>query len=312
MYQMSFVCTSRINLGLMINACVPLSSSRRLIFDEPVIALGITGKSLFAVNWEIKKLTRRPSVGLVSETEMFLWTPSPLVSGGPLSPLCSAPVRHSICLFLWVMDWCASRLIRLICYRTILTLSSPGSFDLPLTGHHSPSHTTFAFGSSEVGRLLWDLETYYDIDQLGMFPLIQIRTADVMVLVWCFDVFFVWVVYLLCWRLTNVTPIPKGSYSPSVANYQPITKTPVLSYVFERLVSVHHGRFMKRSGVIPTTEFAYWKGLGHVFNFDACSIHCKMRWRVGRYRWQCWWDSRQILERCLSDAGEISVRCLII
>ena len=35
----------------------------------------------------------------------------------------------------------------------------------------------------------------------------------------------------------------------------------VLSKVFERLVSVHLGRFMERSGVLPTTQFAYRKGL---------------------------------------------------
>ena len=48
----------------------------------------------------------------------------------------------------------------------------------------------------------------------------------------------------------------------SVANYRPIFITSVLSKVFERLVSVRFGRFMKRSGVLPTTQFAYRKGLG--------------------------------------------------
>ena len=32
--------------------------------------------------------------------------------------------------------------------------------------------------------------------------------------------------------------------------------------MFERLVSVRLGRFMECSGVLPTTQFAYWKGLG--------------------------------------------------
>ena len=32
--------------------------------------------------------------------------------------------------------------------------------------------------------------------------------------------------------------------------------------MFERLVSVHLGRFMERNGVLPTTQFAYRKGLG--------------------------------------------------
>ena len=51
--------------------------------------------------------------------------------------------------------------------------------------------------------------------------------------------------------------------SSSVANYRPISITSVLSNkVFERLVSVRHGRFIERSGVLPTTQFAYQKGLG--------------------------------------------------
>ena len=65
-----------------------------------------------------------------------------------------------------------------------------------------------------------------------------------------------------CWRQANVTPIPKGPPSSSAANYRPIFITSVLSKVFERLVSVRLGRFMERSGVIPTTQFAYRKGLG--------------------------------------------------
>ena len=34
------------------------------------------------------------------------------------------------------------------------------------------------------------------------------------------------------------------------------------SKIFERLVSVHLGRFMEVRGVFPTTQFAYRKGLG--------------------------------------------------
>ena len=65
-----------------------------------------------------------------------------------------------------------------------------------------------------------------------------------------------------CWRQANVTPIPKGPPSSSVANSRPISITSVLSKVFERLVSVRLGRFMERSGTLPTTQFAYRKGIG--------------------------------------------------
>ena len=65
-----------------------------------------------------------------------------------------------------------------------------------------------------------------------------------------------------CWRQANVTPVPKVPPSSSVANYSPISTTSVLSKVFERLVSVRLGRFMELSGVLPTTQFTYRKGLG--------------------------------------------------
>ena len=54
----------------------------------------------------------------------------------------------------------------------------------------------------------------------------------------------------------------KVNHPSFVVNYRPISITSVLSLVFERLVSVRLGRFMERSRVLPTTEFAYRKGLG--------------------------------------------------
>ena len=90
------------------------------------------------------------------------------------------------------------------------------------------------------------------------------RTADV--LAPCLSVVFRRFVRLgsfpACWRQSNVTPIPKGPLSSSVAKYRPISITSVLSKVFERLVLVRLGQFMERSDVVPTTQFAYWKGLG--------------------------------------------------
>ena len=65
-----------------------------------------------------------------------------------------------------------------------------------------------------------------------------------------------------CLRQANVTPIPKGSPSSAVANYRPISITSLLSKMFERLVSVRLGRFMEHSGLLPTTQFAYRKGVG--------------------------------------------------
>ena len=115
--------------------------------------------------------------------------------------------------------------------------------DLPLTCQPFPSLTTFAFRSSEVSRLLLDLDPYGGTDLLGMFPLFLKRTADVMAP--RLSVVFRWLIRLCsfpaCWRQANVTTIQKGPPSSSVANYRPISITSVLSKVFERLVSVRLG-----------------------------------------------------------------------
>ena len=145
---------------------------------------------------------------------------------------------------------------------------------LPLTCHPSPSLTTFAFRSREVTRLLLDLYPHGGTDTLGMFPLFLMRTADVMVS--RLSVVFWWHVLLgsfpACWRQANVTPIPKGPPSSSVANYQLISITSVLCMVFEHLVTVYLERFMEPIGVLPITLFAYRKGLG-ICDALLCVFH---------------------------------------
>ena len=162
------------------------------------------------------------------------------------------------------MDWCES-----VGKADLLSDHFDGklyreSVDLPLTCHPSPRLTSFAFRSSEVRRILLDLDPYGGSDPLGMFPHFRKRTADV--LAPCLSVVFRRLVRLgsfpVCWRQANVTLIPKGPPSSSVANYIPISITSVLSKVFERLVSVRLLRFMERSGVLSSTQFAYRKLLG--------------------------------------------------
>ena len=130
--------------------------------------------------------------------------------------------------------------------------------DLTSTCHPSPSLTSFAFRSQEVQRLLLDLDSYGGTDPLGMFPLFLKKTA--VVLSPRLAVVFRRLLHLgsfpVCWRVANVTPIPKGPPSSSASRYRPISLTPILSKVFERLVSGRLGRFMEGRGVLPTTQFA--------------------------------------------------------
>ena len=52
------------------------------------------------------------------------------------------------------------------------------SVDLLVTCHPSPRLITFAFRSSEVKRLLLNLDPYGGTEPLGMSPLFLKRTAD--------------------------------------------------------------------------------------------------------------------------------------
>ena len=54
------------------------------------------------------------------------------------------------------------------------------AIDLPLTCHPSPSLIIFAFRSSDVRRLLLDLDPYGGTGPLGMFSLFLKKTADAM------------------------------------------------------------------------------------------------------------------------------------
>ena len=107
------------------------------------------------------------------------------------------------------------------------------SVDRPLTCHPSLSLTSFAFRSSEVRRLLLDLDPYEGCDPLRLFPRFLKRTADV--LAPRLSVVFRWLFRLggfpACWRQANVTHIPKGPPYSTDANYRPII-TSVLSKVF--------------------------------------------------------------------------------
>ena len=114
---------------------------------------------------------------------------------------------------------------------------------MPLTCHPSPSLITFAFRSSEVKRLLLDLDPCGGTDPLGMFPFFRKRTADVLaprLSVVCFSGFFVWVVSMLAGD-RPMSPQFRRVYCPPLLPITTISVTSVPSKVFERLVLVHLG-----------------------------------------------------------------------
>ena len=92
-----------------------------------------------------------------------------------------------------------------------------------------------------------------------------------------------------CWRQANVTPIPKGPPSSSVANYQQVSIKSILSKVFERLVPVRLGRFMERNAVVcfQPPSLLIGKFWVPVMHFCVCHIHCRVHSRVGMRLGSC-------------------------
>ena len=65
-----------------------------------------------------------------------------------------------------------------------------------------------------------------------------------------------------CWRVAYVTPVPKGSNSSLVSDYRPISITPVLSKVYEKLVASRLSRYLESAGILPDSQYGFRKGLG--------------------------------------------------
>ena len=112
----------------------------------------------------------------------------------------------------------------LLCCQISLTASSPGRLLICRSlAIRFLVLLTFGFWSSEVRRLLLDLNPYGGTDPLGMFPLRNCWCSGHP----CLSVVFWRLIRLdsfpACWRQANVTPIPKGPQSSSVANYRQIS-----------------------------------------------------------------------------------------
>ena len=102
------------------------------------------------------------------------------------------------------------------------------------------------------------------VDPSGCFPMFFQKTASVLApkLSCLFRRLLRGGEFPLEWRIADVTPIPKGPLSALVCSYRPILITPVLLKVFERLIALRFGRFLERSGVLPSHQYSHRKRLG--------------------------------------------------
>ena len=106
---------------------------------------------------------------------------------------------------------------------------------------------SLAFRTPVLLRLLLDLDTYGGVDPLGVFPLFLKMVADIIAPK--SSIIFLGLMrrgsFPECWRSTNVTAIPKGDTSPARENYHPISITPILSKMYEKLVSHKLSSFLR-------------------------------------------------------------------
>ena len=139
------------------------------------------------------------------------------------------------------------------------------TLELPPACFPQASLVGFAFKSKEVLNILSDLDSYGGLDPTGVFPLFLKNTR--VILAPKLSVIFRKLIrsgdFPSVWRVANVTPIPKTS-TPSVfpEEYRPISITPCVSKVFERLVCSRLMRFAEDKHLLPDDQFAYRKGLG--------------------------------------------------
>ena len=141
---------------------------------------------------------------------------------------------------------------------------SDEEFDLPPSCPQDIKLHSIAFKSSEILRYLNELDSFGGCDPLGFLPLFYKKIASLLApkLAVIFRALFRKGSFPVCWRTANVTPLPKGSSSSiHPGDYRPISITPVLSKIFERLLAKRLNRFLDINNLLPSSQFGFRKGL---------------------------------------------------
>ena len=148
--------------------------------------------------------------------------------------------------------------------EVFLSKQSNQRLDLPPTCFPSEDFCYFAFKSSEIKYLLNDLDSFGGIDPNGIFPFFLTKVADQLSpkIATIFRRLLMNGEFPSCWRFANITPIPKGT-SPTQfsSDYRPISITPVLSKIYEKLLVKRLYKFVSKRNILPSTQFGFRKGL---------------------------------------------------
>ena len=193
-------------------------------------------------------------------------------------------VKHSTCSHTWWESWKSRSLVWNLLFLLSgdlevvwwwLLLRKPHSCSLsnsqwyskqcheqfvtPLSCFPQSGCNSLAFRTSVLLRLLHDLDTYG-----GVFPLFLKTVADIIDPK--LSIIFRRLIRLgsfpECWRSANVTAISKGAPFPDTENYRPLSITPILSQLYEKLVFHKIASFGEKYGILPAAQFSYRKGQG--------------------------------------------------
>ena len=134
---------------------------------------------------------------------------------------------------------------------------TPGSDEvltLPQSCHPEAKLTAIAFRSREIERLMLGLNPYGGSGPDGIFPLFLIKTAHFLApkIAVIFRKLTRVSKFSLCWRRANITTTSKSATAGSCpSDYRPISITPILSKIFERLLAKRLNAFAEVNNLFP-------------------------------------------------------------
>ena len=136
---------------------------------------------------------------------------------------------------------------------------------LPQSCFPEPRLCSLAFRSKEVKLLLLELDSHGGMDPNGILPIFLKKTADYLApkITTIFRKLVRIASFPHVWRTGNIAALPKGlNPSSSPSEYRPISITPILSKIYEKLLSRRLCRYAEDNNLLPAFQFGFRKGLG--------------------------------------------------
>ena len=136
---------------------------------------------------------------------------------------------------------------------------------LPQSCFPEPKLCSMAFRSREIKTLLLELDSHGGIDPNGILPIFLKKMADIIApkISTIFRKLVRLASFPSLWRTGNIAALPKGlNPSSSPTEYRPISITPILSKIFEKVLSKRLCRFVEDHNLLPMLMFGFRKDLG--------------------------------------------------